>query len=183
MKLSNDEVAVRIIRKSVGGITENDVLLAKASKAIIMGFHVRPNINARSLAETEKIEIRTYDIIYELIQEVRDALEGMLSPAISEKVTGLLEIRDTFKVPKIGTIAGCSVKSGKIIRNSKIKIIRDDIYVYTGKISSLKRFKDDAKEVLTGFECGISVDGYNDIKVGDVIEAFEVVETKRKLDA
>jgi len=182
MKLNNQEVAVRILHKSVGTITESDVLLAKASGAVILGFHVRPNMKARDLAANERIEIRQYSIIYDLIEDIRSALEGMLAPEISQEIIATVEVRDIFKVPKIGTIAGCYVLSGKINRNSKIKLIRDDIEIFEGKISSLRRHKDDVKEVATGYECGVSIENYNDIKNGDIIEVFEIKETARKLE-
>ena len=181
MKLSNEEVVVRVIHKGVGGISESDVLLADASDAIIIGFHVRPHLNARKLAETQNVDIRLYNVIYDAINEVKAALEGLLSPVISEEVTATLEIRDTFKVPKIGTVAGCYVQEGKISRNSKVRLIRDGIIIHTGEIASLKRFKDDVREVDAGYECGLNIANYNDIKVGDIIEAFKIVETKKKL--
>lgn len=181
MKLSNEEVIVRVIHKGVGGISESDVLLAAASNAIIIGFHVRPNINARKLAEKQKVDIRLYNVIYDAINEVKSALEGLLSPVISEEVVATLEIRDTFKVPKVGTVAGCYVQDGKIHRNDKIRLIRDGIVVHEGDIGTLKRFKDDVREVETGYECGLNINGYNDLKVGDIIEAYKIVETKKKL--
>ncbi len=181
MKISNEEVVVRVIHKGVGGISESDVLLADASDAIIIGFHVRPHLNARKLAETQNVDIRLYNVIYDAINEVKAALEGLLSPVISEEVTATLEIRDTFKVPKIGTVAGCYVQEGKISRNSKVRLIRDGIVIHTGEIGSLKRFKDDVREVDAGYECGLNIANYNDIKVGDVIEAYKIVETKKKL--
>lgn len=181
MKLSNQEVIVRVIHKGVGGISESDVLLAAASNAIIIGFHVRPNINARKLAETQKVDIRLYSVIYNAISEVKSALEGLLSPLISEEVTGTIEIRDTFKVPKSGTVAGCYVLEGKITRNNKIRLIRDGIVVHEGGIGNLRRFKDDVKEVDAGYECGLNIENFNDIKVGDIIEAYKIVETKKTL--
>ena len=181
MKLTNEEVVVRVIHKGVGGISESDVLLAAASNAIIIGFHVRPNINARKLAEKSKVDIRLYNVIYDTINEVKSALEGLLSPVISEEVTATVEVRDTFKVPKFGTVAGCYVQDGKIVRNNKIRLVRDGIVIHEGDISSLKRFKDDVREVDSGYECGLSIANYNDIKVGDIIEAFKLVETKKKL--
>jgi len=181
MKLSNDEVKVRVIHKGVGGISESDVLLASASDAIIIGFHVRPNINARKLAETSKVDIRLYSVIYDAINEVKSALEGLLSPVISEEVIATLEVRDTFKVPKFGTVAGCYVQDGKIARSNKIRLIRDGIVIHDGEIASLRRFKDDVREVDAGYECGLSITNYNDIKVGDIIEAYRFVETKKKL--
>lgn len=181
MKLTNEEVIVRVIHKGVGGISESDVLLASASNAIIVGFHVRPNLNARKLAETNKVDIRLYNIIYDAINEVKSALEGLLSPVLSEEVTATIEVRDTFKVPKFGTVAGCYVQEGKIARSNKIRLIRDGIIVHEGDITTLKRFKDDVREVDAGYECGISLANYNDVKVGDIIEGFKIVETKKKL--
>jgi translation initiation factor IF-2 len=181
MKLSNEEVIVRVIHKGVGGISESDVILSSASNAIIIGFHVRPNLNARKLAETEDVDIRLYNVIYDAINEVKSALEGLLSPVLSEEITATLEIRETFKIPKAGTIAGCYVQDGKIIRNSKVRLIRDGIVIHEGEIASLKRFKDDVREVDSGYECGLNVANFNDLKVGDVIEAFKIVETKKKL--
>jgi translation initiation factor IF-2 len=182
MKLSNQEVIIRVIHKGVGGISESDVLLAAASNAIIIGFHVRPNINARKLAENQKVDIRLYSVIYNAINEVKSALEGLLSPLISEEVTATVEIRDTFKVPKSGTVAGCYVLDGKITRSNKIRLIRDGIVVHEGSIGNLRRFKDDVREVDAGYECGLNVENFNDIKVGDIIEAFKLVETKKTLE-
>ncbi len=182
LKLSTDEVKVNIIHKGVGAITESDVMLASASDAVIIGFQVRPMANARALAEREEIDIRIYSIIYDAIEEVRDALEGMLSPVKSEKITGVAEVRETFKVPKVGTVAGCYVTEGKIRRSDRIRLIRDGVVIYEGNLSSLKRFKDDVREVASGYECGMGIENYNDIKVGDQIEAFEIVETKRTLE-
>ncbi|MCL5027577.1 MAG: translation initiation factor IF-2 [Bacteroidetes bacterium] len=181
MKLSNEEVIVKVIHKGVGGISESDVLLASASDAIIIGFHVRPNLNARKLAETQNVDIRLYNVIYDAINEVKSALEGLLSPVLSEEVTATVEIRDTFKIPKFGTIAGCYVQDGKISRNSKVRIVRDGIVIHEGEIASLKRFKDDVREVDSGYECGLNIANFNDIKVGDTIEAFKIIETKKKL--
>ena len=181
MKLSNEEVVIRVIHKGVGGISESDVLLASASDAIIVGFHVRPNLNARKLAENQNVDIRLYNVIYDAINEVKSALEGLLSPVISEEVVATLEVRDTFKVPKFGTVAGCYVLEGKISRNSKIRLIRDGIVIQEGEIGSLRRFKDDVREVDSGYECGLNIANYNDIKVGDVIEAYKFIETKKKL--
>jgi len=181
MKLSNQEVVVRVIHKGVGGISESDVLLASASDAIIIGFHVRPNINARKLAETQKVDIRLYNVIYDAINEVKSALEGLLSPVISEEITATLEVRDIFKVPKFGTIAGCYVQEGKITRNSKLRLIRDGIVIHEGEIASLKRFKDDVREVDAGYECGLNIANFNDIKPGDIIESYKIVETRKKL--
>lgn len=182
MKLSNQEVSVRVIHKAVGAISEGDVLLAAASGAIIVGFHVRPNTNARKLAETEKVDIRLYNIIYDAINEIKSALEGMLSPVVSEEVVATLLVKDIFKVPKAGTIAGCSVQDGKILRSNKVRLFRDGIAVYEGEISSLRRFKDDVREVEKGFECGVSIANFNDIKPGDIIEAYKMIETKKKLE-
>jgi translation initiation factor IF-2 len=181
LKLSNEHVQVNIIHKSVGQVTETDVSLATASNAIIIGFQVRPSISARKLAEKEQIDIRLYSIIYKAIEEIKAAIEGMLAPEIEEKITSNVEIREIFKISKVGTIAGCMVLDGKITRSTKIRVIRDGIVVYTGRLGSLKRFKDDAKEVQTGFECGLNIENFNDIKVGDIIEGFEEVEIKRKL--
>jgi translation initiation factor IF-2 len=181
LKLSNEEVQVNIIHRSVGAITESDVLLASASNAIIIGFQVRPTIGARKLSETEQIDIRLYSIIYQAIEELQSAIEGMLSPEIEEKITCNIEIRETFKITKVGTIAGCMVLDGKVTRNTKVRVIRDGIVVYTGVLGSLKRFKDDVKEVQTSYECGLNIENYNDIKVGDIIEGFEQVEVKRSL--
>jgi len=166
----------------VGGISESDVLLAVASQAIIIGFHVRPNLKARQLAEQEDIDIRLYSIIYDAINDVKNALEGMLAPTVSEEVTSTVEVRDIFKISKVGTIAGCFVREGKINRNSRVRLVRDAIQIFDGTLASLKRFKDDVREVEQGFECGISLENFNDVKVGDVIESYRTVETKRKLD-
>jgi translation initiation factor IF-2 len=181
MKLSTPEVQVNIIHKSVGAVTESDVLLASASNAIIVGFQVRPSLSARKLAEQEQIDIRTYSIIYTAINEIKAAIEGMLSPDIEEKIVCNLEVREAFSITKVGTVAGCMVLDGKITRNTKIRIIRDGIVVYTGMLGSLKRFKDDVKEVTVGYECGLNIDKFNDIKVKDIIEGYEEVEIKRKL--
>jgi len=180
-KLSTEEIQVNIIHKGVGAITESDVLLASASDAIIIGFNVRPAGNAAQVADKEEIDIRTYSIIYDAINDLKDAMEGMLSPELKEEVTGNAEIRETFKISKIGTIAGCMVTSGKIYRNSNIRLIREGVVIYTGLLASLKRFKDDVREVAKGYDCGIQVKNYNDIKEGDVIEAFQEVEVKKKL--
>jgi translation initiation factor IF-2 len=181
MKLSNAEVIIRVIHKGVGGISESDVLLAAASNAIIIGFHVRPNVNARKLAESQNVDIRLYAVIYNAISEVKSALEGLLSPVLSEEVVASVEVRDTFKVPKVGTIAGCYVLEGKITRNSKIRLIRDGIVIHEGDIGSLKRFKDDVRDVDAGYECGLNLNNFNDIKVGDIVEAYKIIETKKKL--
>jgi translation initiation factor IF-2 len=181
LKLSTDQIQVNIISKGVGQISESDVLLASASDAIIIGFQVRPSSSARKLAEHEQIDIRLYSIIYDAINEIKAAMEGMLEPKFEEKITANVEIRETFKISKVGTIAGCMVLDGKINRNSKIRIVRDGVVVFTGELASLKRFKDDVKEVSTGYECGLNIQGFNDIKVGDIVEAYENVEVKRKL--
>ncbi|MGX8712754.1 MAG: translation initiation factor IF-2 [bacterium] len=181
IKLGTDEVQVNVIHKGVGQISENDVTLAMASDAIIIGFQVRPSVGARKMAETEHIDIRLYSIIYDAINELKDAIEGMLAPETQEKIVANLEIRETFKISKVGTIAGCMCLDGKINRQSNIRIIRDGIVVYTGKLASLKRFKDDVKEVVSGQDCGLNIENYNDIKVGDIVEAYEVIEIKRKL--
>jgi len=180
-KLSTEEIQVNIIHKGVGAITESDVLLASASDAIVLGFNVRPMGNARAIAEKEEIDIRSYSIIYDAINDVKDAMEGMLSPEMKEEVTGTAEIRETYKISKVGTIAGCMVTSGKIYRNSGVRIIREGIVVYTGTLSSLKRFKDDVKEVAKGYDCGLQIKNYNDIKIEDVIEFFQEVAVKKTL--
>ena len=181
IKLSTEEIHVDVIHKAVGAISESDVLLAAASNAIIIGFQVRPSANARRLAEKEEIEIRLYSVIYDAINEVKSGIEGMLAPEEKEEVTATAEVRETFKISKVGTIAGCMVKEGKITRSTKVRVIRDGIVVYTGALGSLKRFKDDVKEVAAGLDCGLNIDGFNDIKVGDTIEAYQIVEIKRKL--
>ena len=180
-KLSTEEIQVNIIHKGVGAITESDVLLASASDAIVIGFNVRPMGNARALAEKEEIDIRSYSIIYDAINDLKDAMEGMLSPEMKEEITGTAEIRETYKISKIGTIAGCMVTSGKIYRNTGIRIIREGIVVYTGQLASLKRFKDDVKEVAKGYDCGLQIKNYNDIKIEDVVEFFQEVAVKKTL--
>ena len=181
LKLSTDEIAVNVIHKAVGAISESDVLLATASDAIIVGFQVRPSAQARKLAESEEIEIRLYSVIYKAIEEMKDAMEGMLSPDLVDELLGTAEIRETFKISKIGTIAGCYVLEGKLVRDADVRIIRDGIVVYTGALGSLKRFKDDVKEVKHGYECGLNIDKFNDIKVGDLVEAYHEVEVAKKL--
>jgi len=181
LKLSTEEVKINVIHKGVGGISESDVLLADASRAIIIGFHVRPNLNARKLAEKQRVDIRLYSVIYNAINEVKSALEGLLSPIISEEVTATLEVRDIFKVPKFGTVAGCYVLEGKIARSNKIRLIREGIVIFEGDIGTLKRFKDDVREVDAGYECGLNVANYNDVKVSDIIEAYKLIETKKTL--
>ena len=181
LKLSTEEIQVNVIHKAVGQISESDVMLATASNAIIVGFQVRPSLAARKLAEKEGIEIRLYSIIYDAIEELKAAMEGMLAPDIKEEITATLEIRETFKITKVGTIAGCKVTEGKIKRTNKIRLIRDGIVIYTGELASLKRMKDDVKEVPSGYECGLNIANYNDIKIGDIIESFEEVEVKKSL--
>lgn len=180
-KLSTEEIHINIIHKAVGPITESDVLLATASDAIIIGFNVRPMGNARSIADKEEIDIRTYSIIYDAINDLKDAMEGMLSPELKEEITGTAEIRETFKISKVGTIAGCMITDGKVYRNSEIRLIRDGVVIYTGELLSLKRFKDDVKEVSKGYDCGLQIKNYNDIQVGDIVESFREVEVKKKL--
>ena len=180
-KLSTEKVAVNIIHKSVGAISESDVLLASASNAIIVGFQVRPTLSARKLAEVEEIDIRLYSIIYDAINEIKAAMEGLLAPEFEEKIVCNIEIREVFKITKVGTIAGCYVLDGKVTRNTKVRIIRDGIVIHTGALGSLKRFKDDVKEVSTGYECGLDIEGFNDINVGDIIEGYDMVEIKAKL--
>lgn len=181
LKLSTEKVQVNIIHKSVGAISETDVMLASASNAIIVGFQVRPSVAARKIAEQEEIDIRLYSIIYDAINEVKAAMEGMLSPEFEEKIVCNIEIRDVFNITKVGTIAGCYVLDGKVTRNTKVRVIRDGIVIHTGGLGSLKRFKDDVKEVTHGYECGLNIDGFNDIKVGDIIEGYDMVEIKAKL--
>ncbi|MDX1327835.1 MAG: translation initiation factor IF-2, partial [Arenibacter sp.] len=180
-KLSTDEIQVNIIYKAVGAITESDVLLASASDAVIIGFNVRPMGNARMLADKEEIDIRMYSIIYDAIDDLKDAMEGMLSPEMKEEITGTAEIREIFKVSKVGTIAGCMVTNGKIFRNSNIRLIRDGVVIYTGELASLKRFKDDVREVSKGYDCGLQIKNYNDIQELDIVEAFQEVAVKKKL--
>ena len=181
MKLSTDEIAINVIFSGVGQITESDVLLASASDAIIVGFQVRPSAKARQIAENEEIDIRTYSIIYQAIEEIKSAMEGMLSPEVIEKVIGTVEVRDVFKISKVGTIAGAYVTDGKIERKSKLRVIRDGVVMFDGELSSLKRFKDDVKEVLRGYECGLQIEKFNDIEVGDYLEVYKTEEVKRKL--
>ncbi|MBN1155300.1 translation initiation factor IF-2 [candidate division KSB1 bacterium] len=181
VKLSNNEVAVNIIHKGVGAISESDVLLAMASDAVIIGFHVRPTVKAREIARREKVDIRIYTVIYDAISDVKDALEGLLEPEFEEKNLSVVEVRDIFKVPKVGTVAGCYVVSGKVTRNDKAKLYRDDKLIHDGRITSLKRFKEDVKEVASGFECGMAFENFDDIKVNDIIETYKIEEIKRKL--
>ncbi|HQU97115.1 MAG TPA: translation initiation factor IF-2, partial [Saprospiraceae bacterium] len=181
IKLSTDKIQVNIIMKAVGAVTESDVLLASASNAIIIGFQVRPSLNARKLAEQEQIDIRLYSIIYDAINELKAAMEGMLAPEFEEKIVGNIEVREVFKISKVGTIAGCMVLDGEVTRQTSVRVIRDGIVVYTGELGSLKRFKDDVKEVKSGYECGLNIKNFNDIKVGDIIEGYKQVEVKPKL--
>ncbi|MDY3954917.1 MAG: hypothetical protein SOY83_05505, partial [Anaerovoracaceae bacterium] len=179
-KLQNENVKVRIIHSGVGTVNESDVMLANTSGAVIIGFNVRPSAAITSLAAQEDVEIRTYRIIYEVIDDVEAAMKGMLDPVFKEVVLGQLEIRNTFKVPGVGIIGGAYVLDGKVQRNAQIRLVRDGIVIHEGKISSLKRFKDDAKEVLQGYECGVGIENYNDIKEGDIVEAFTMEEIERK---
>jgi translation initiation factor IF-2 len=181
LKLSTEKIQVNIIHKSVGAISESDVMLASASNAIIVGFQVRPTGSAKKLAEQEEIDIRMYSIIYDAINEVKAAMEGMLAPEFIEKIVANIEIREVFKITKVGSVAGCYVLDGKLTRNTKVRIIRDGIVVHTGALGSLKRFKEDVKEVTTGYECGLNIENFNDIKVGDIIEGYDMVEVKAKL--
>jgi translation initiation factor IF-2 len=181
IKLSTEEIQVNIIHKAVGQISESDILLAAASNAVVVGFQVRPSLSARKLAEKEGIDIRLYSIIYDAIEEIRSAMEGMLSPEIKEEIIATIEVREVFKIGKVGTIAGCFVREGKVSRNTKVRIIRDGIVVYTGDLGSLKRFKDDVKEVTAGYECGLNVNNFNDIMVGDIVEGYQTVHVKKTL--
>ncbi len=181
VKLSTEKIQVNIIHKGVGQISESDILLAAASNAVVIGFQVRPSLTARKIAEKEQIDIRLHSVIYDAVNELRDAMEGMLSPEVKERIIGTLEVQEVFKISKVGSIAGCIMKDGKISRDSKVRVIRDGIVVYTGDLGSLKRFKDDVKEVVSGQECGLNIENYNDIKVGDVIEAFKEIEVKPTL--
>ena len=178
-RLSNDEVRVKVIHGGVGGISESDVMLASASGAIIIGFNVRPDPIAKRLAEREEVDLRLYRIIYDIVDDVKKAMEGLLEPEYREIVLGRAEVRATFKVPKVGTVAGCYVTDGKITRNSEARVLRDNVVIFEGRINSLKRFKDDVREVASGFECGIGLERFNDIKEGDVIEAFTTEEIKK----
>ena len=181
LKLSTEVVLVNIIHKGVGQISESDVLLASASDAVIVGFLVRPSQAAKKVAENEEIEIRLYSIIYDAINDVKDAMEGMLDPAVEEVIVGNVEVREVFKITKVGTVAGCMVTDGYIKKANPIRLIRDGIVVYSGEMGQLKRFKDDVTEVKNGYECGLSIKGFNDIKIGDVVESYEERETKRTL--
>ena len=181
IKLSTPEIQVNVLHKAVGAISESDVTLAAASDAIIIGFQVRPSQAARRAAESEGVEIRLYSVIYQAIEEVKDAMEGMLAPEIKEEVTGTAEVLQAYHISKVGTIAGCIVREGRIKRSCKVRLIRDNIVIYSGELGSLKRFKDDVKEVVSGYDCGLSITGYNDIKEGDFVEAYEEVEVKKTL--
>jgi translation initiation factor IF-2 len=180
-KLGSDEVKVRIIHTGTGAISLSDVLLASASNAIIIGYNVRPEPKARELAEKEKVDVRTHTVIYDIVSELKSALSGMLRPTLKEVFVGTAEVRDTFRIPKVGTIAGCYIVSGKLLRNSSVRLIRDNVVIYEGRINSLKRFKEDTSEVREGFECGVGLENYNDIKVGDLIEAFTIEKIARQL--
>ncbi|MBE6047953.1 MAG: translation initiation factor IF-2, partial [Clostridium sp.] len=179
-KLSTDDVKVRVIHGAVGGISETDITLATASNAIVIGFNVRPDSNATAAAEREGVDIKTYRVIYDAIEDVKSAMIGMLEPEYRENVLGKAEVRETYKISNVGTIAGCYVLEGKVKRNCEVRIIRDNIVILEGKLASLKRFKDDAKEVTSGFECGLSIEKFNDLKVGDIIESFEMEAVERK---
>jgi translation initiation factor IF-2 len=181
IKLSTEEVKVNVLHKAVGGISESDVLLAEASDAVIVGFQVRPTPEARKAADREGIEIRLYSVIYDCINEVKDGIEGMLEPEKKEEVIATAEVKQTFKISKVGTIAGCIIREGKMLQKSQVRLIRDGIVVYTGVLSSLQRGKDSVKEVMAGMECGMGIENFNDIKEGDIIEAFHIVEIKQKL--
>jgi len=173
-KLSTDAVRLNVLHSAVGAVTETDVNLATASNAIIIGFNVRPEVKAQGLAEKEGVDIRLYNVIYDAVEDVKKAMEGLLEPTLREKYLGRAEIRETFSVPKVGMVAGCYIQDGKVLRNAQVRLLRDNVVVYQGKMSSLRRFKDDVKEVATGYECGIGLENYNDLKVGDIIEAFEI---------
>jgi translation initiation factor IF-2 len=182
-KLSTPEVTVNVLHASVGAITENDIHLASASDAIVIGFNVRPERTARELAERYKVEIRTYNVIYHLTEDIQKAMAGLLEPTYKEEELGRAEVREIFHIPKVGTVAGCMVTDGVISRQAKVRLVRDNVVVWQGSLGSLKRFKDDVSEVKAGFECGLTLSGYQDIKKGDVIEAFKVVEVARTLEA
>jgi translation initiation factor IF-2 len=181
IRLSTENIQVNVIHKGVGQISESDVILAAASDAIVVGFQVRPSQSARKLSEKEGVDIRLYSIIYNAIEEVKSAMEGMLSPEIKEEITANVEIREVFKISKVGSVAGCMVREGKIKRGNKIRLIRDGIVIYTGELGSLKRFKEDVREVNQGYECGLNIHNFNDIKAGDMVEAYEEIEVKKTL--
>ena len=178
-KIDVEGVKVKIIHTGVGAITESDIILASASNAIVIGFNVRPDVNAKRTAESEKVDVRLHRIIYKVIEEIESAMKGMLDPEFEEKIIGQAEVRQTFKVSKIGTIAGCYVTDGKITRDSGVRVIRDGVVVFEGELDTLKRFKDDVKEVAKNYECGITIESYNDLKEGDIIEAYVMEEMKR----
>jgi translation initiation factor IF-2 len=180
-KLSTEEIQIRIIHKGVGQISESDVLLATASDAIVIGFNVRPSQNAKRIADTENIDIRLYSIIYNAIEEIKAAMEGLLEPKIEEKIIGNLDVREVYNITKVGTIAGCYVRDGRILRSSKVRLIRDGIVIHTGSLVALKRYKDDAKEVVSGMDCGVQIKDFQDIQANDVLEVFEEIEVQRKL--
>jgi len=181
-KLSTDEVKIQVVHSGAGAISESDILLATASEAIIIGFNVKPTAKVKEIAERENVDIRFYDIIYKLVAEVKDAMTGMLEPVFTESYLGQAEVLQTFSIPKVGTIAGCRVSDGLMRRNAQVRLLRNGVVVYTGRVSSLKRLKDDAKEVAKGYECGIGLENFNDVKVGDIIESFEQIETQATLD-
>jgi len=180
-RLSNDEVRLNIIHASVGGVTESDALLASASNAVIIGFNVRPESKAADIAEREGVDVRSYNVIYDAINDVRDAMEGLLEPTVREKTVGRAEVRQVFTIPSAGVIAGSFVTEGKLTRNAAARLVRDHVVVYTGKIISLRRFKEDAREVLSGYECGIGLENYQDVKAGDIVEVFELEQVARRL--
>ena len=182
LKLSTEEIQVNVLHKAVGEISESDVTLAAASDAVIIGFQVRPSLAARRAAERDGVQIRLYSVIYQAIEEVKDAMSGMLAPEIKEEILGTAEVRETYHIAKVGTIAGTMVLEGRIRKGTKVRLIRDGIVRYTGELGSLKRFKDDAKEVIAGLDCGLSIAGFNDIKVGDIVECFEEKEVSRTID-
>ncbi len=182
MKLPQDKIKLRVIRSGAGAITESDVLLAAASDAVVIGFNVRPERKAADIAERDKIELRLYTVIYDAVEEMKKAMEGLLEPTLREVRLGAAEVRDTFKISKIGTIAGCFVQDGRVTRSAQVRLLRDNVVIHTGKVSSLKRFKDDASEVRNGQECGIGIAGYNDVKPGDVIEFFTTEKVKETLE-
>jgi translation initiation factor IF-2 len=181
-QLSTDEVRVEIIQRGVGAITEGDVLLARAAEAIIIGFHVRPDANARAVAEREKIDVRTYRVIYEAVADIKSALEGMLAPEQREVILGEVEVRETFKISGLGTIAGCLVRHGIVQRGARVRVVRDSVEVYDSTVSSLRRFKEDVREVKEGFECGIGIENFNDVKIGDILEPYQIEEVARSLE-
>jgi translation initiation factor IF-2 len=176
-------VRLNVLHSSVGGITESDILLASASSAIVIGFNIRPESKATSLASREGVDVRLYTVIYDAVNDVRSALEGLLAPTLRERALGRAEVRQIFTISGLGTVAGCSVVEGKLTRSARVRLVRDSVVVYTGALSSLKRFKDDVREVATGYECGLALDSYQDVKVGDVVEAFEVEQVARRLEA